>query len=196
MDEQILKYCHPFVCVDEGVNEFFQREFIDYEKQLFAVSYCFLLKEDPKTIVAAFALSSDSINRKAIDKTEDKKADKKIRKNIPHSKEFKNRFPAVLIGQLGVAKSFSKKETDGKSTISEEILDFIKKWVIDSDVKIASRFLIADAINEPSVLKYYENNNFKYLFSNEDFEKVSLNLRKDVSLKTRLMVFDLISVKE
>ncbi|GHV30394.1 hypothetical protein FACS1894177_02900 [Bacteroidia bacterium] len=63
MDEQILKYCHPFVCVDEGVNDFFQREFIEYENNLFANSYCFLLKKNPKIIVAAFAISSDSITR-------------------------------------------------------------------------------------------------------------------------------------
>jgi hypothetical protein len=117
------------------------------------------------------------------------------RGEIPYKKHSQlNRFPAVLIGQLGVTKPYSKKETNGNSTISEELLNFVKKWIVDSDIKAACRFLILDAYNVPNILNYYLKNCFQYLFSNEFYERKNLKLEENAVLKTRLMFFDLISI--
>ena len=71
-------------------------------------------------------------------------------------------------------------------------MDFIKSWFIDTNNKTGCRFLVVDAYNEPIALKYYSNNGFEFLFSNEDQEKKYMGISADKQLITRLMYFDLI----
>ena len=77
------------------------------------------------------------------------------------------RFPGVLIGRLGVSQEFQGKE------IGTELMDFIKSWFVDSN-KTGCRFLIVDAYNDRNTLNYYESNGFKYLFSTENQEYLSI----------------------
>ena len=64
--------------------------------------------------------------------------------------------------------------------------DFIKNWFRHEDNKTGCRFLIVDAYNNPRTLKFYENNNFKYLYRTEEEEELYFK-----TTMTRMMYFDL-----
>ena len=61
LDDKILEICHPFTCGDADLDDFFQNDAMRYKKELLGKTYCFILDQDPKTIVCMFTLSNDSI---------------------------------------------------------------------------------------------------------------------------------------
>jgi len=75
--------------------------------------------------------------------------------------------------------------------IGTELVDFIKNWVLLSVNVAASRYLTVDAYNNAAILKFYEENGFRMLFSSEGQEKEHIGLPQEKVLKTRLMYFDL-----
>ncbi len=97
------------------------------------------------------------------------------------------RYPAILIGRLAVNENFADKG------VGSELLSILKMLAIHQGNLSDCRFLAVDAKNEPKPLHYYEKNNFIYLYSSEEQEASTLNLR--LPLKTRFMFFDLIDLK-
>ncbi|WP_367186238.1 GNAT family N-acetyltransferase [uncultured Fibrobacter sp.] len=91
----------------------------------------------------------------------------------------------MLIGRLAVSKDFQGHG------IGSEILDFLKIWFSDSHNKTACRFLAVDAYNAQSVLKFYGNNEFSFIFKSENEERASLQLHESEPLRTRMMCCDL-----
>ena len=73
-------------------------------------------------------------------------------------------YIAVLIGQLAVMDGFHGLDLGAKG------VDFIKSWFIDPRNKTGCRYIIVDAINQKNVLKFYENNGFKYIFASDEEE--------------------------
>ncbi|MDO4160536.1 MAG: GNAT family N-acetyltransferase [Prevotellaceae bacterium] len=183
LDEDVISKCRPFSCGNTDLDEFFQHDAPLYSRQMLGKSYCFRLDEDSSVIVCAFTLSNDSIRVDILPNSREKK----VRKNIPHSKQMR-RFPGVLIGRLGINTEFAGRG------IGSELMDFIKSWFIDAGNKTGCRFLIVDAYNEEKPLGYYQKNGFMYLFSSESQEADNTGVDKNVRLKTRLMYFDLISL--
>ena len=61
MDDEILSTCHPFTCGDEDLDDFFLHDAMRYKAELLGKTYCFVLDDDPKTIVCMFTLSNVSI---------------------------------------------------------------------------------------------------------------------------------------
>lgn len=183
LDEDVIKVCHPFLCGNTDLDDFFQHDAPAYSKQMLGKSYCFRLDDNPAVIVCAFTLSNDSIRVDIIPNSRKKI----VRKNIPHSKQMR-RYPGVLIGRLGINKDFAH------CGIGSELMEFIKSWFIDAGNKTGCRFLIVDAYNEEIPLKYYQKNNFKFLFSSEIQEMENTGFNKSTKLPTRLMYFDLISL--
>ena len=61
LTDGILTECHPFVCGDDDMDEFFQKDALDYTRYRMGKSYCFRMKDDVQTIVACFTVSNDSI---------------------------------------------------------------------------------------------------------------------------------------
>lgn len=61
LTDDILKECHPFVCGDDDMDEFFQKDALDYTRYKMGKSYCFRMKDGIDTIVACFTISNDSI---------------------------------------------------------------------------------------------------------------------------------------
>ena len=53
--------------------------------------------------------------------------------------------------------------------------------------------MIVDAYNEPATMAFYEQNDFKAVFSTEQQEKDYRHLDSDVPLSTRLMYYDLMN---
>jgi hypothetical protein len=148
---------------------------------MYGKTYCFVLKEDPQTIVCAFSLSNETIRVDLLPNSQKKK----FLKEIPKEKRMR-RYPAVLIGRLGVDIQFAN------NGIGTELMQILKFWFIEPDNKAAVRYLAVDALNNSRTLNYYEKNGFAYLFRDEEQEAVSSRMK--LPLKTRYMYFDLIEV--
>lgn len=193
LTDDILKECHPFVCGDDDMDEFFQKDALDYTRYKMGKSYCFRMKDRIDTIVACFTISNDSIRIYDLPNSR-----RNAMWGITHHEKMLARYPGVLIGRLAVASQFSRKG------IGSEVLDFIKMWFLDDANKTGCRFAIVDAKNEPNVLQFYEKNGFTSLFPqeiDEDFyakpprDEREKKERKQNSrkLRTRLMFCDLLT---
>lgn len=183
-DDKTLSRCHYFNCDHKDLNDFFSKDSTHYSSQLLGKTYCFTLDGDDKDIVAAFTISNDSI------KTTNMQGSRKkaVQKEIPREKTMRS-YPAVLIGRLGININYQK------GGIGTELMDFIKSWFTDGKNKTGCRFIVVDAYNEDRPKKYYLKNGFLFLFTTEGQEKEYLGLPANHVLSTRLMYFDLISIK-
>jgi GNAT superfamily N-acetyltransferase len=179
-NQEVLNSCDGFVCGHKDLDSFFKDDVIHFSSQLMGKTHCFTLEEEPEVIVAAFTISNDSIKN---DLPNNRK--KKILKHIPRGKIFRS-YPAVLIGRLGVHQKYQG------TSVSTELMDFIKAWFIDPNNKTGCRFLVVDSYNESRPIRYYEKNGFEMIFGSEEQEKEYLKIEPDKKLKTRLMQFDLI----
>lgn len=179
---EILSYCEPFQCDNSDLNYFFSNDCINYSEQLLGKSYCFTLDTDERKIVCDFTISNDSIKLNTLPNARRKR----LSRSIPSQKRF-NSYPAVLIGRLGVNQNF------GRKGIGCELLDFIKSWFIHPENKTGCRFIVVDSYNTETALNFYKKMdlNFYFLLKNK---KKKLVLEQSQTLKTRLMVFDLIKL--
>lgn len=182
LTQEIIDSCNKFDCGNEDLNDFFMNEAVPYAEQLLGKTYCFRMEKQPDAIVCAFTVSNDSIRISLLPNSRGKK----VKKDIPRAKHIE-KYPAVLIGRLGINIDFKRKG------IGTELMNFIKGWFVHPMNKTGCRFLVVDAFNEPTPLSYYEKNEFNYLFSSEEQEAVSVH--RSGELKTRLMYFDLITLK-
>lgn len=192
LTNEILSECHPFVCGDDDMDEFFREDALDYTRYKMGKSYCFRMKDNKQSIVACFTVSNDSIRIYDLPSSR-----RNAMWGITHREKMLTRYPGVLVGRLAVASSFS-----GQS-IGSEVLDFIRMWFIDESNKTGCRFAIVDAKNEPNILGFYEKNGFKPLFPREidedlytkppkDEEERAERQRNPRKLRTRLMFCDLL----
>ena len=188
LTDGILSECHPFVCGDDDMDEFFRKDALDYTRY----RYCFRMKDDTQTIVACFTVSNDSIRIYDLPSSR-----RNAMWGITNREKMLTRYPGVLVGRLAVASQFSGKG------IGSEVLDFIRMWFLDESNKTGCRFAIVDAKNEPDVLRFYEHNGFKPLFPREidedfytkppkDDEEREERIKNPRKLRTRLMFSDLL----
>ncbi len=192
LTDDILNGCHPFVCGDDDMDEFFQKDALDYTRYKMGKSYCFRMKDDMETIVACFTVSNDSIRIYDLPSSR-----RNAMWGITNREKILTRYPGVLVGRLAVASQFAGRG------VGSEVLDFIRMWFLDESNKTGCRFAIVDAKNESKILNFYERNGFKTLFpheidedfytrppkDNEEREERTANPRK---LRTRLMFCDLL----
>ncbi|MBL0016949.1 MAG: N-acetyltransferase [Bacteroidia bacterium] len=171
-----------FDCGNEDLNDFFRSDALQYAEQLLGSTYYFSTKSGGE-IVCAYTLSNDSI--KTYDLPNNRK--RKIRDGIPREKHIRS-FPATLIGRLGVSNKFKA------SGLGSQLMMVIKMNCIQEDGD-RCRFLVVDAYNEAQVLRYYEKNDFKFLFSSEDQEKEYHQMDGSQILRTRFMYFDLLALR-
>lgn len=188
-DSEVINSCQPFDCGNSDVNDFFCNDALNYYAELLGKTYCFTLDENPEIIICAFTISNDSI--KTFNLPNARK--KKVNKDIPRQKQMKS-YPAVLIGRLGVHKNY-RLVNDETDRTGKQLMNFIKSWFIDGANKTGCRFIVVDSYNEIKPLKYYSNNEFIPLFSNEEQEKEYTGIGSDAKLETRLLYFDLIMLK-
>lgn len=181
LSEDVISQGVSFTCGNPDLDDFFLKDAPLYRQQLLGKTYCFHLDNNPKEIVCAFTLANDSIR---VDMLPNSRA-KKVEKNIPHAKSLR-RYPALLIGRLGVNEKYQSKG------IGSDLLSFISSWFVKDDNKSGCRFLIVDAYNNPKTLTFYERNGFIYLFSTEAQEAENTGLTSDTNLNTRIMFYDLL----
>ncbi|MFN8397704.1 MAG: GNAT family N-acetyltransferase [Bacteroidia bacterium] len=146
---------------------------------MLGVTYFFATK-DTGHVVCAYTVSNDSI--KTNDLPHARK--KKIREDIPREKHIRS-FPATLIGRMGVSVNFREHG------VGSQLMQVIKTSCLLEEGD-RCRFISVDAYNEPQVLRFYEKNDFKLLFSSEEQEKDYFNLATEQPLRTRFMYFDLL----
>ena len=173
--------CKPFHCGDDDLDEFFILDAFLQSEELLCKNYCFVLDEDPSTIVAAFTLSNDSIKKIPGSRK------KKVEKNIPREKLYSS-YPAVMIGRLGISTDFQGQH------IGSDFISFIKAWFVDPLNKTGCRFLLVDSYNKENNLSFYQRNGFNYLFSTEEQEREFRGIKPERPLNSRLMYFDLIEL--
>lgn len=159
---------------------FFTHDCFAYDKQLLGKTYCYKLDKDPQTVVCAFTLANAGIRVSDLPNARRKK----IEANIPHVKSLKD-YPAVLVARLGVSVNFRSKH------IGSDVLDNIKYWFLDPYNKTGCRYVLVDAYNSASTIRFYESNGFATVFSTENQEKEYRQIDQDRPLNTRLMYFDL-----
>jgi len=168
---------------DEDLDEFFVYDSMAYYKQLLGKTYVYKLRFFPNPTVAAFTLSNASVR---VDDLPNSRK-KKIEHDIPYQKTCRN-YPAVLIGRLEIDQQFQAKH------VGSEIIEFIKYWFIEPNNKTGCRFILVDAYNVPSTVRFYEANGSKMMFSSEEQERQYRRLKPEVVLGTRIMYFDLINL--
>ena len=190
--EEVAKECHEFHCGEADLDDFFSKDAFEYEEFRMGKSYCIRLNDDPKTIVAIYTVSSDSIRIFDLPRS---RRDAMLK--ITHHRKRLKRYPGILIGRFGVNSEFAHQG------IGSQVLDVIKLWFDSSVVKAGCRFLIVDALNKPEVLAFYRKNGFETLFTSEQQEDFYVNPPKDeeqrvmrlanpTKLETRLMFTDLL----
>ena len=81
LNEEVLHECGGFSCKDEGITEFFTKEYADYAYQLLGKSYCFVEQEE-RHIVGAFTVANSSIRADLLPNSRRNK----LNRNIPNEK--------------------------------------------------------------------------------------------------------------
>ena len=151
-------------------------------------TYAFTLDSEPTRIVCAFTVSNDALQLKGLSNNNRRR----VNRQIPRAKSF-SAYPAVKIGRLGIDKSFQRQG------VGYQLMDFIKAWFCEDANKTGCRFITVDAYNNEKALKYYSNNEFEYLFKEEqdelDYFNETRNNPVDGPINTRIMYFDLIKLK-
>jgi len=182
LTREIISSAKTFTCGNADLDEFFRRDALLYANQRLGKTYCYVLENDPSTIVCLYTLSNSSIRADLLPSS--RKA--KLIKNVPFPKRMR-RYPSVLIGRLGVAKQFQH------TGVSDELMDIIKMQVTDEDYLTCARYIVVDSYNEDGPRKYYNRNGFKDLFSSEEQE--AENIHAETPLLTRFMFFDLMNIE-
>lgn len=184
LNELILNNCVPFDCGVDDLNDFFANDAITYEKDLMGKTYCWLDNSNDRKIVAMVTLANASIQTTHLPNN----PKRHLHKAIAYNKQGRT-YPAVLIGRLGVDKSYQGAEF----RIGAQIMDFIKDWFISADNKTGCRFILVDAVNNSHTLIYYERNGFKPLFPRVCDEKAFYDISENEELRTRMYYFDLLA---
>ena len=160
---------NSFDCGDEDLNDFITSEVVFYEKQLIAMPYVIIEKNNPESLLAYFTLSNDKIA--VTDFASNSQFNKFKKKNFNREKYLRS-YPSVKIGRLGISK-----QLQGLG-IGTHIIDFIKLYFLE-DNKTGCRFITVDAYN--AAVPFYEKNGFRFLQQRE-------------YSPTQLMYFDLMNV--
>ena len=173
-----------FDCGDQDLNKFFNRDAILFQNERLCKTLFYRHKQN-KHIICALSLSADSVKTFLLSNNRRRK----VKALLPYEKSLQS-YPAMLIGRLGVSADFSGQG------IGSQLIDIIKEFCYDNFEHYV-RFLIVEAYNKPEVLRYYEKNNFKFLFLTEEDERQNLKKSKsnDETLNSRQMFFDLIRYK-
>lgn len=179
---EVADYCDPFSCGDDDLDEFFSNDVFLYEEELLGKTYCWINKANQREIVAIATLSYDGIKTYTLDNP----SRNSLQRKIPQPKRHRS-YPAVLIGRLGVNKSFQRHGLN----IGTQLMKALKYWFVDENNKAACRYMLVDAYNTDSTIHYYLKNGFKPLYKTEQSEKNAFGISEDDALRSRIMFFDL-----
>ena len=171
-----------FDCGNVDLNEFFNRDALQYKRQMLSQT-CFFRHKGNGAVVCAFSFSASSI--KTADLPGSRR--KKVKELVPREKSLKS-YPGILIGRLGVSTEF------GGQGVGSQLLSFIKDFCLANFPDFV-RYLLVDAYNEPAVVKFYQKSDFALVFSTEEQEKETYRQLPSDVLQTRYMFYDMIQLR-
>ena len=175
----------PFCCGDEALERFYHQEAVLYADARLGKTYVFLDNSSTVTkVVAFFTVSNDSVKTSFIPKI----STNRVQRKIPGQKHLRT-YPAVMIGRLGVAKEYQGSSYH----IGQQVINYLKSWFVEEDNKTGCRFMVVDAYNNDRTLNFYIRNGFKFLYSNEEQERIELQIDQNEKLLTRHMFLDLLN---
>lgn len=184
LTRDLLLSSKPFTCGEADLDSFFREDAVRYADEMLGKTYCYVLNDNPQTIACIFTVSNESVRADVLPRS---RRDK-LNKAIPYEKRMR-RYPAVLIGRLGVSDEYKDKG------IGTELVDILKSAFTDKEYRTACRYIVVDAYNNNRTINFYENKcNFSFLFSSEEQE--AENSQMKLPLKTRYMYFDLKSLEQ
>lgn len=201
LSSEIIGQCQPYTCSkDADIDSFFHDNtpdnYADYLTEMMGTTHCFYTdvsnSEVRPKMVCAFSLSSSSLRTDVLPR----QRRNSLNRSIPNAKR-RSQYPAILIGELCVFDGFGHHSFG--YDIADELMNLIKTIAINPDNNFSSRYLIVDALNSPEVIEYYQRNGFVFLFASDEEELEYLRgIPSDGSqkCKTRLMLFDLIVLKQ
>jgi GNAT superfamily N-acetyltransferase len=166
--EPITEDMYPLVfnCDDDDINEFFQKDVLDHERELFTRTYGLyeFSEESGKSnlIVGLISFSNDSVRLRDL---------KEHAKDIPEDKRYAS-IPAVKIARLGIQKAYQR------NGLGRLILNMTKHFFL-KDNRTGCRLLTLDAYNSETVISFYQDSDFKFIYD------------KDKNRSTRIMFYDL-----
>lgn len=170
-----------FDCGVEKFNRFLKDKALYLQKSRMCNAFLFL-HPDTRDVVAYYTLSSDSIQSHYLVKTPKQlKAQNKLL-GLEHKKRLMKTCPAVKLGMMGINNTYRG------SGLGDQLLDFIKIFLINSPSVCSYRFLILDGVNDTRVLALYKRNGFEFLHPSEEEE---MKHYEEEVLETRYMWFDL-----
>ena len=175
-EEQVIS---DFDCGNADLNDFFNREALEYKHQMLSRTY-FLRHKSSRAVVCAFSFSASSI--KTADLPGSRR--KKVKEYVPREKSLKS-YPGILIGRMGVASQFNGQG------VGSQLIEVIKHFCLINFPDFV-RYLLVDAYNEPAVIGFYQKNKFTSVFSTEEQEKKSYLQAPSEPLQTRYMFYDMI----
>jgi|APTNR8051073442_1049403.scaffolds.fasta_scaffold45939_2 hypothetical protein len=159
----------PFDCGNEDLNDFLLNESKLFNDQLITVTY---ILEKANQTLAFFSIMNDKISVEQFDDRIEYRM--WITGAFPSGKHLSS-YPAMKIARLGVHRDYHRNE------VGTNILDYLKILFITNN-RTGCRFLTVDVYQEAS--EFYLKNGFEFLTSS------------DMNNETRLMYFDLFSVKQ
>ena len=172
-----------FDCGNEDLNDFFNNKAFLFKEQLLAMT-CFFRHEESCKVVCAFSLSPNALKAKDLPNNRQKK----VKQLVPREKTLQS-YPAFLIGRFGVSQEFNGQG------IGSQLMNYIKGYCIDKFPDFC-RFLVIDAYNSPSVLGFYQKNNFSTVFSTEEQEREAYKIKPEEFLQTRYLFYDMMRWQE
>ena len=172
-----------FDCGDADLNDFFNRDALNYRRQMLSRT-CFFRHIDSGAIVSAISFSASSIKTAELPGSRRKK----VKERVPREKSLKS-YPAILTGRLGVATVF------GGQGIGSQVMEIIKAFCFVNYPDFV-RFLLVDAYNKPDVIRFYQKSDFTPVFSTDEQEKQSYRQEVDEVLRTRYMFYDMIQWRD
>ena len=184
--EERLAECEPFSCGDGDLDDFFVNDAVRFSKRMLGKTYQFSPKDKPNTIACTFTLSNDSIHITNRFNDQDKE---KFLVNTDLIEKGLRRYPAVLIGRFGTNTKFAG------NGFGSAVMNFIKT-LVRTRMMTGCRFLIVDAYNTPSTIRFYLKNNFRFLIEDERLEAKYMNIGVGrLPLHTRFMFYDLVEMR-
>ena len=174
-EEQIIS---DFDCGNADLNEFFNRDALEYTRQMLSRTYFFRHKCSG-AVVCAFSFSASSIKTSELPGSRRKK----VKEYVPREKSLKS-YPGILIGRLGVANEFNGQGA------GSQMIEIIKLYCLINFPDFV-RYLLVDAYNEPAVIKFYQKSDFTLVFSTEEQEKETYRQSPAEPLQTRYMFYDM-----
>jgi len=176
----LLNCLNDFICCDEtDISDFFKYKAVSSSEELMSKSYC-LYDAENNDMVAAFCVLNATLSVEHL-KNHSKRA---VNKEILYEKQ-RRQYPATLIGQFVVFDKYRKLH------LGNEFMQFVLSWILINSQNMGNRFAVVDAINKPKVLKFYIDNNFRFLFRSDGEELEAMGKESTATLSTRMMYIDL-----